>query len=85
MQFGKRVPTFRRDLSFLHSAWGAYALQMETACPPKVVTLLPNYTVSCKSQPLTEMSTRSRKMFLGSRALPVRTAEKFATICGPIV
>jgi hypothetical protein len=38
------------------------------------------------SEPLTEMSTRSRKiMFLGSRARPVRRADSLIAICEPIV
>jgi hypothetical protein len=38
------------------------------------------------TQPLTEMSTRSRKIvFLGSRAGPVRRADKLIAICEPIV
>jgi hypothetical protein len=38
------------------------------------------------TQPLTEMSTRSRKiMFLGSRARPVRRADNLTSICEPIV
>jgi hypothetical protein len=38
------------------------------------------------TQPLTEMSTRSRKIiFLGSRALPVRRTDNFTAICEPIV
>jgi hypothetical protein len=44
-------------------------------------TLGPGFT-----QPLAEMSTRSRKiMFLGSRAQPVRRADNFATICDSLV
>jgi hypothetical protein len=38
------------------------------------------------SQPLTEMSTRSRKiMFLWSRAQPVCRAENLTAFCEPIV
>jgi hypothetical protein len=38
------------------------------------------------TQPLTEMSTKSRKiMFLGSRARPVLRADNLTAICGPIV
>jgi hypothetical protein len=38
------------------------------------------------TQPLTEMSTRSRKiMFLGSRARPVHGADNLIAICEPIV
>jgi hypothetical protein len=38
------------------------------------------------TQPLTEMSTRNRKiMFVGSKVQPVRRADSLATICGPIV
>jgi hypothetical protein len=38
------------------------------------------------TQPLTEMSARSRKiMFLGSKVRPVRKADNLATICEPIV
>jgi hypothetical protein len=38
------------------------------------------------SQPLTEMSTRSRKkMFLESRAVPVRKADNLTAICEQIV
>jgi hypothetical protein len=38
------------------------------------------------TQPLTEMSTRSRKiMFVGSRARAVRGADNLAAICEPIV
>jgi hypothetical protein len=37
------------------------------------------------TQPLTEMSTRSRKMFLGSRALLARKADNLTAICEPIV
>jgi hypothetical protein len=39
------------------------------------------------TQPLTEMNTRSRKiiMFLGSKVLPVRRADKLAIISEPIV
>jgi hypothetical protein len=33
------------------------------------------------TQPLTEMNTRSRKMFLGSRARPTRKADILADIC----
>jgi hypothetical protein len=37
-------------------------------------------------QPLTEMSTRSRKIvFLGSEELPARGAGNLAAICEPIV
>jgi hypothetical protein len=36
-------------------------------------------------QPLTEMSTRSRKMFLESTERPVRRAANFTAICEPIV
>jgi hypothetical protein len=32
-----------------------------------------------------KMNTISRKMFLGSRARTVRTADNFAAICEPIV
>jgi hypothetical protein len=38
------------------------------------------------TQPLTEMSTRSRtKMFLGSKVRPVRGADNLTPICEPIV
>jgi hypothetical protein len=38
------------------------------------------------TQPLTEMSTRGRKIiFLGSSARQVRRADRFAAICKPIV
>jgi hypothetical protein len=38
------------------------------------------------SQPLTEMSTRSRKiMFLGSKVRPVRRADNFTANCEPTV
>jgi hypothetical protein len=38
------------------------------------------------TQPLTEMSTRSRKiMFLGCRAWPERRADNIVAICEPIV
>jgi hypothetical protein len=38
------------------------------------------------TQPLTEMSARSAKMmFLGSKARPVRRADKITAICEPIV
>jgi hypothetical protein len=38
------------------------------------------------TQPLTEMSTRRRKvMFLGSTARPVRKADTFVAICEPII
>jgi hypothetical protein len=38
------------------------------------------------TQPLTEISTRNRKiMFLGSRARPVRRADNLGAICEPIV
>jgi hypothetical protein len=38
------------------------------------------------TQPLTEMSIRSRRtMFLGSRARPVRRADNLTAICEPIV
>jgi hypothetical protein len=37
------------------------------------------------TQPQTEMSTRSRKMFLGSRARPGRKADNFIAICKPII
>jgi hypothetical protein len=37
------------------------------------------------TQPLTEMNTRSRKMFLVSKARPVRRADNFAAIYEPIV
>jgi hypothetical protein len=38
------------------------------------------------TQPLTEMSTRSRKiMFLGSKERPVRRADNLTAICEPIV
>jgi hypothetical protein len=38
------------------------------------------------TQPLAEMSTRSRKiMFLGSRARPVRRTDNLSTTCEPIV
>jgi hypothetical protein len=38
------------------------------------------------TQPLTEMSTRSRKVkFLGSRGRPVRTADNPTAICEPTV
>jgi hypothetical protein len=37
------------------------------------------------TQPLTDMSTRSRKMFLRSRARPVRKADNLTAICEPIV
>jgi hypothetical protein len=44
------------------------------------VTLGPAFT-----QPLTEMSTRSRNiMFLGSKARPVRRADNLTAICEPI-
>jgi hypothetical protein len=36
-------------------------------------------------QPLTEMSTRSRIMFLGSRARPVRKINNLTAICEPII
>jgi hypothetical protein len=36
------------------------------------------------TQRLTEMSTRSRRMFLGSRARPVRRADDLSVICEPI-
>jgi hypothetical protein len=37
------------------------------------------------TQPLTEMSSRSRKMFLRSSARPVRKADNLAAICEPII
>jgi hypothetical protein len=37
------------------------------------------------TQPLIEMSTISRKIFLGSKALPVRRANKLTAISEPIV
>jgi hypothetical protein len=37
------------------------------------------------TQPLIEMSARSIKMFLGSRAQPVRRADNLTAICEPIV
>jgi hypothetical protein len=37
------------------------------------------------TQPITEMITRSRKIFLGSRALPVRRAYNLTAICVSIV
>jgi hypothetical protein len=38
------------------------------------------------TQPLTQMTISSRKIiFLGSRALPVRRADKLTAICEPIV
>jgi hypothetical protein len=37
------------------------------------------------TQPLTEMSTRRRKMFLGSKVRPVRRADNLTAICDPIV
>jgi hypothetical protein len=37
------------------------------------------------TQPLTEMSTRNHKMFLESRARPMRKADNFTVICEQIV
>jgi hypothetical protein len=38
------------------------------------------------TQPLTDMSTREKKkMFMGSRARPVRKADNLTAICEPIV
>jgi hypothetical protein len=43
-------------------------------------------TMAAMTQPLTEMSTRSRKiMFLGSKARPVRRADNLTAICEPTV
>jgi hypothetical protein len=35
------------------------------------------------TQPLTEMSTRSRNIFLGNEVLPVRRADNLTAICEP--
>jgi hypothetical protein len=44
------------------------------------------YETTTITQPLTEMSTRNRKiMFLGSKVQPVRRADKLATVCEQIV
>jgi hypothetical protein len=46
------------------------------------------YTEICISwftQPLTEMSTRNIKMFLGSKVQPVRWADNLTAICELIV
>jgi hypothetical protein len=37
------------------------------------------------TQPLTEMSARNRKQFLGSRERPARNANSITAICEPIV
>jgi hypothetical protein len=37
------------------------------------------------TQPLTEMSTRNGKMFLGSEVRPVHRADNLTAICEPIV
>jgi hypothetical protein len=52
---------------------------------PIVFTVRPQYALDF-SQPLTEMSTRSRKiMFMGNRAHPVRRGDNLTVICEPIV
>jgi hypothetical protein len=49
-------------------------------------TFLPVDKLRCVLKPLTEMSTRSRKlMFLGSEVWPVHRADNLAAICEPTV
>jgi hypothetical protein len=50
-----------------------------------IYLILPAATGSGFTQPITEMSTRSRKMFLGSRLRPVRRAHNLTSIREPIV
>jgi hypothetical protein len=58
--------------------WGERIISINIILP---AALGPGFT-----KPLTEMSTRCRKiMFLGSRARPVRRADNLAAICEPIV